>query len=73
MYGYVEGERTGLLILRVNIDPGSAHHLRIHIRRTADIARGFEHPSSVTEIEDAVEAVRSWLTTLAVRGGGAPS
>jgi hypothetical protein len=53
-----------LLVLRVWKERGSVLPLRAHIRRTSDVALGFEHSSTETDIEATVGSVRVWLEDL---------
>jgi hypothetical protein len=69
----VEGQRSGLLILRVNVEPQLVDRLRIHVRLTRDVSHGFDSTRSVTEIDDAVDLVREWLGAMAAEEGPEPS
>lgn len=62
------GDRTGLLILRVTADPRFADTLRIYLRMTSDVVRGFESSREAHDIDDAVDVVRVWLTDQEARG-----
>jgi len=55
---------TALLVLRVWIEHGAALPLRAYIRETSDVSRGFERTSTHTDVEVAVQSVRTWLETL---------
>jgi hypothetical protein len=52
---------VALLVLRAWIELGSSLPLRAYIRETADVSRGFERSSTVTDVDAAVDAVRAWL------------
>jgi hypothetical protein len=56
--------RTGLLLIRAWIEPGSSAPLRAQIRHTADVSRGFEQRLTVAEKEAVVAAVRAWMSEL---------
>jgi hypothetical protein len=64
---------TALLVLRVWIEHGSSLPLRAYIRETGDVSQGFDGTSTVTDVEAAVGAVRTWLEGLiaddVARGG----
>jgi len=55
---------TALLVLRVWIEHGSTLPLRAYIRETSDVSHGFERISTHTEVEVAVQSVRTWLEAL---------
>jgi hypothetical protein len=55
---------TALLVLRVWIEHGSRLPLRAYIRETSDVSLGFERTSNITDVEVAVDAVRTWLDGL---------
>jgi hypothetical protein len=54
-------EATALLIIRVVVERGSSVPLRAYIRDTDDISLGFEHVSTVVDVEAALAVVRAWL------------
>jgi hypothetical protein len=56
--------RTGLLIVRAWVEPGSSSPLRTQIRMTTDIAHGFEASLTLAHEEEVVEAVRAWLSDM---------
>jgi len=56
--------RTGLLIVRAWVEPGSASPLRAQIRLTTDVSRGFERNLTVAQREAVVEAVQAWLSEM---------
>jgi hypothetical protein len=57
--------RTGLLIIRVWVEPGSSSSLRVQIRLTPDVSLGVERSETTTEAETAIEIVRAWLQEMA--------
>ena len=57
----MQGERTGLLIIRAWLEPGSREPLRVHVRQTTDVAGGFDGASTLTDSDGVVAAVRGWL------------
>jgi hypothetical protein len=57
--------RTGLLIIRAWVEPGSFSPLRAQIRLTTDVASGFERSLTITQTEAVVEAVQAWLSEVA--------
>jgi hypothetical protein len=56
--------RTGLLIIRAWVEPGSSSPLRAQIRLTTDISQGFRPALTVAEKEAVVEAVQAWLSEI---------
>lgn len=56
--------RTGLLIIRAWVEPGSCSPLRAQIRLTTDVSRGFERSLTVAQEEAVVEAVHAWLSEM---------
>jgi hypothetical protein len=64
---------VALLVLRVWLEHGSRLPLRAYIRKTNDVSVGFNAPSTLTDVEAAVDEVRSWLEGLleAPADGGA--
>jgi hypothetical protein len=56
--------RTGLLIIRAWVEPGSSSPLRAHIRFTTDVSHGFEHTLTVAQEEATIEAVQAWLSEM---------
>jgi hypothetical protein len=55
---------TALLVLRVWIEHGSSLPLRAYIRETSNVSHGFQGTTTVTDVEAAVGAVRTWLEGL---------
>jgi hypothetical protein len=56
--------RTGLLVIRAWVEPGSSSPLRTQIRLTTDVAQGFESSLTLAHEEEVVEAVRAWLADM---------
>jgi hypothetical protein len=54
-------QRTGLLIIRAWLEPGSTEPLRAHIRITSDISTGIERTVALTESDTVMELVDEWL------------
>ena len=52
---------TALLTIRAWSEQGSKDPLRVQVRSTKDVSRGFLFTVTVTEIDDAVSAVRAFL------------
>ncbi len=69
----MEGQRTGLLILRVDAEPQFVGRLRIHVRLTGDVSHSFDSARLLTEIDDAVDLVREWLGAMAAERSPEPS
>jgi hypothetical protein len=58
-------DRTGLLILRVNLAPSASKSLRINIRLTTDVSGGFEVSTDLSDTNAVIELVRQWLDQMA--------
>jgi hypothetical protein len=56
--------RSGLLVIRAWVEPGSPSPLRAQIRSTTDVSRGFENSATVAQEDAAVEAVQAWLSEM---------
>ena len=56
--------RTGLLIIRAWLEPGSSSPLRVHIRSTTDVSQGIEHTLTVAQEEATIAAVHAWLSDM---------
>ena len=54
-------QRTGLLIIRAWLEPGSTEPLRAHIRVTSDISTGIERTVALAESDTVMELVDEWL------------
>jgi hypothetical protein len=57
--------RTGLLIIRAWIAPGSSSSLRVQIRFTTDVSLGVERSETSAEVDTVVDVVRAWLLEMA--------
>jgi hypothetical protein len=53
--------RTGLLIIRAWVEPGSTDPLRAQIRVTNDISTGIERTVALAESDTVMELVDEWL------------
>jgi hypothetical protein len=54
-------QRTGLLIIRAWLEPGSTEPLRAHIRVTNDISAGIERTVALAESDTVMQLVDEWL------------
>jgi hypothetical protein len=61
---YVTRTRTGLLIIRAWVEPGSSSPLRAQIRLTTDVSRGFDRSRTISQEAAVLEAVQAWLSAL---------
>ncbi|MFD5450597.1 hypothetical protein ACWDTR_23680 [Streptomyces sp. NPDC003470] len=61
---------TGVMILRVWVEEGSARPLRAHVRATADIASGVERDMTLTRVDAVCRVVREWLEEMLVDPDG---
>jgi hypothetical protein len=61
----VPQDRTGLLIIRAWIEPGSVEPLRAHLRVTSDVANGFERTETFSNPGDVEHVVTRWLAQVA--------
>jgi hypothetical protein len=68
---HVTRTRTGLLIIRAWVEPGSSSPLRAHIRLTTDVAHGFERSLTLAQDVVVVEAVQAWLSEIVASAHGA--
>ena len=59
-----EGDRTGLLVMRAWVEEGSREPLRVQIRLTTDVSRGYQRTMNVTDVDTASAAVSGWLTDM---------
>lgn len=63
--------QTGLMVLRVWTEEGSTEPLRVDVRQTYDLSRGFRRTLTVTDVDLVLAAVREFLETGgAVDGAG---
>lgn len=56
----MENDATGLMIIRLWVDPDSPDPARAQIRLTTDVASGFQSTMSLAP-DDIPAAVRQWL------------
>ena len=56
--------RTGLLIIRAWVEPGSSAPLRAQLRLTTDVSWGFDRSLTVGREEAVLQAVQAWLAEL---------
>ena len=56
-------KQTGLLVLRVWTENGSSEPLRVDVRHTYDLSRGFGRTLTLTDIDLVLAAVRTFLET----------
>ncbi|PKN82598.1 MAG: hypothetical protein CVU47_02450 [Chloroflexi bacterium HGW-Chloroflexi-9] len=66
----MESERTAVLIIRAWVEPHPAAPLRANIRRTTDVAGGFQSTLNVTESDVIAGIVQQWLRDVQAAGGG---
>ncbi|MER7485367.1 hypothetical protein ABTY20_05440 [Streptomyces sp. NPDC126497] len=52
---------TGVMIIRVWVEEGSARPLRAHVRLTDDIVSGVGRGMTLTRVDAVCGAVREWL------------
>ena len=57
-------DRIGLLLIRAWVEPGSSSPLRAHIRRTTDVAQGFEQSLTVADKETVAALLQAWLSEM---------
>ena len=55
------GDRTGLMIIRAWVEEGSREPLRVQLRLTTDVSKGFQQTLNLGDIETASAAVERWL------------
>lgn len=55
--------QTGLMVLRVWTEDGSTEPLRVDVRQTYDLSRGFRRTLTLTDVDLVVAAVRTFLET----------
>lgn len=61
--------QTGLMVLRVWTEEGSTEPLRVDVRQTYDVSRGFRRTLTVTDVDLVLAAVREFLETGRAVGG----
>ena len=62
---------TGLVVLRVWIEEGSTEPLRVLVRQTHDVSRGFPRVVTLTDVDEVMATVRRFLES--TRAGGPPT
>ncbi len=62
--------RSGLLIIRAWVEPGSSSPLRAEIRHTTDVSGGFDRSLTVAQEEAVVAAVQAWLSAMLASSHG---
>jgi hypothetical protein len=53
--------RSGLLIIRAWLEPGSTRPLRAHLRLSTDIAAGFDREVTLANVDEVSSVVEGWL------------
>jgi hypothetical protein len=66
----MESEHTAVLIIRAWTEPHPAAPLRANIRRTTDIAGGFQSTLNLTDSDVIAGIVQQWLHDVQTAGGG---
>lgn len=61
-------DRTGLMIIRAWIEPGSSKPLRARVRLTRDVGAGFEEEMTLTDVPAVSAAVEFWLQDVLLTG-----
>jgi hypothetical protein len=51
----------GLMLLRVWSEPGSEQPLRVDVRQTTDLSRGFRRTATLADVDAVLVAVRRFL------------
>jgi len=57
-------DQLGLLIVRVWVEPGSVRPARLQIRATTDLSAGFACTRTLTDVEEAITVIRSFLNSV---------
>ena len=60
--GLGSGDRTGLMIIRAWVEEGSREPLRVQLRLTTDVSKGFQQTLNLSDIATASAAVGRWLS-----------
>ena len=60
-------DRTAVLIIRAWAELHPTTPLRINIRRSTNVAAGFESMLTFTDADEVIKVVRAWLDDLQVR------
>ncbi len=56
-------QQTGLMVLRVWTEQGSTAPLRVDVRHTNDLSRGFHGTLTLTDVDRVLNTVRRFLET----------
>lgn len=56
-------QQTGLMVLRIWSEPGSIAPLRVDVRHTHDLSRGFDGTLTLTDVDRVLATVRRFLET----------
>jgi len=63
----MNASRTGLLIIRAWVEPGSSKPLRAQVRLTTDVATGFTGEMTIADVAGVSAAVELWLEDVLLR------
>jgi hypothetical protein len=63
-------ERTGVLVIRVWIEPGAGGGIRARITRTLDVAERDEVATAASTPEEITRTVGDWLDAFLAAAGG---
>ena len=63
----MNASRTGLLIIRAWVEPGSSKPLRAQVRLTTDVATGFTGEMTIADVTGVSAAVELWLEDVLLR------
>jgi hypothetical protein len=66
----MNSQPIGLMVLRVWTEPGSARPLRVDVRHTSDLSRGFRRTVTLTDIDLVLSTVRSFLESRPAAAAG---
>ena len=61
-------DRTGLMIIRAWLEPGSSKPLRAQIRLSTDVGAGFEREMTLADVPAVAAAVEAWLQDVLLNG-----
>ena len=54
-------DRTGLMIIRAWVEPGSDEPLRVRIRLTTDVSKDFQRTMTISDVAAVCPVVEGWL------------
>jgi hypothetical protein len=57
-----ETDPTGLMVIRAWVEEGSSAPLRVQIRLTTDVSKGYQRTIVLSDVQAASAAVEDWLT-----------